>query len=197
MRPLYFDIEIAQDYSVPDELYEKAKVKHELQYMFLPAYNQVIAISIGAFSKKTGEFVTKEIDWSEEDMIRQFFQIVEKDDYLLIWYNIKGFDLPFIIHRAMKYWIKIPQKLKIHKVKPWDITFMLDLMEVLKYSGQRFYSLSDVCLTLSIPVKNTMEWSEVQEAFEQWRINDIKKYCSEDTVATFELHQKLIALNLI
>jgi len=46
MRPLYLDIEIARDFSVDDELYEKAKLKHELQYMFLPAYNQIIAISI-------------------------------------------------------------------------------------------------------------------------------------------------------
>jgi len=197
MRPLYLDIEIARDFSVDDELYEKAKLKHELQYMFLPAYNQIIAISIWGYSKKTWEFLTKELDGSEEAMIQELFATIEKDDYQIIWYNIVGFDLPFIIHRALKYGIKIPQRLKVHGVKPWDVAWHLDLMSVLSYTGKRFYSLHDVCLTLGIPVKTWMEWDQVQEAFEQWRLREIQEYCTEDVAATQTLHQKLIALNLL
>ena len=44
---LFLDIETARDSSIPDELYNAAILKNENQYMFLPAYNKIIALCIG------------------------------------------------------------------------------------------------------------------------------------------------------
>lgn len=44
---LFLDIEIARDDLVPHEFYLLAQEKHPEQYMFLPAYNKIIALCIG------------------------------------------------------------------------------------------------------------------------------------------------------
>ena len=130
-------------------------------------------------------------------MITELFKYIDK--FTLTGFNILGFDLPFVTLRAMHYGIQIPDVLKTFGLKPWEYgNRFLDLMQVLKITGTRYYNLSDMCLLLGIPTpKIDMDGSQVQQFYNDGRIEEIRQYCSKDVEASYLLHQKLISLNLL
>lgn len=192
---LYIDIETVRDITIPDSLFSIAEEKNPQQINFIPTYNQIIAISIGWLKEWT--FKTKSLQGTEPEMIRELFTFIDR--YTLVGFNILSFDLPMIALRAMHHGIPIPPALKTYGLKPWEYwDRYLDLMQVLKITGTRYYSLSDMCLLLGIPTpKADMDGSQVQQFYDEWRIEEIQQYCSKDVEASYLLHQKLISLNLL
>jgi len=195
MNNLYLDIETARDPTIPDSLFSIAEEKNPQQINFLPTYNQIIAISIGWL--KDGTFKVKSILGTEKDMIEKIF--VYLDSFTLTGFNILSFDLPMIALRAMHHGIKIPPALKTFGLKPWEYwDRYLDLMQVLKITGTRYYNLADMCMLLGIPTpKSDMDGSQVQDFYDAGLIEEIRQYCSKDVEASYLLHQKLISLNLL
>ena len=192
---LYIDIEIARDTSIPDNIFSIAQEKNPDQISFLPAYNKVIAIAIGWL--KDWELKVKSLQGSEEEMIRELFWFIDR--YTITGFNILWFDLPFITLRAMKYGIMVPPTLKTFGVKPWDMwDRFLDLMQVFKITGARYYNLADLCLLLGIQTpKITMDGSMVQWFYDDGKLSDIEEYNRADVRATYDLHQKAISLKLL
>lgn len=192
---LFLDIEIARDDLIAHELYLSAQEKHPEQYMFLPAYNKIIALCIGGINKD-GVFSVKALEWTEQQMLERFFAFIDR--YTIIGYNILQFDLPFIIHRAMHYGLRIPDCLRTFWKKPWEITNVIDLMQVSKTFGMRYYPLNDMCiLTWIQSPKDWLDGSQVQQAYDDGRIDDITHYCIADVVATKNLFDKFLELNLL
>ena len=192
---LFLDIETARDSSIPDELYNAAILKNENQYMFLPAYNKIIALCIGWINKEW-VFSVKSLEWDEREMLEKFFSFIDR--YVIIGYNVLQFDLPFIIHRAMHYGLRIPDCLRTFWKKPWEINNVIDLMQVSKSFGLRYYSLNDMCLLLGIASpKDGMDGSQIQQAYDDGKLDDIVHYCMADIVATKNLFDKFVTLNLL
>ena len=192
---LYIDIETVKDPTIHDGLFSIAEEKNPQQINFLPTYNQIIAISIGWL--KDNAFTTRSLKGTEPEMITELFKYVDK--FTLTGFNILWFDLPMIVLRAMHHNISIPPILRTFWVKPWDMTDrFLDLMQVMKITGTRYYSLSDMCLLLGIPTpKADMDGSQIQQLYNDGRIKEIEQYCCKDVEASYLLHQKLILLNLL
>lgn len=192
---LYIDIEIARDTTVPDDLFSIARDKNPDQISFLPAYNQVIAIAIGGM--KDGTFQIRSLKGTEPEMITELFRYVDK--FTLTGFNILSFDLPFIALRAMHHNIPVPSILKTFGLKPWEYgDRYLDLMQVFKVTGTRYYNLADMCLLLGIPTPKTMmDGSQVQQFYDEGKLSDIEEYNRADVRATYDLHQKAISLKLL
>ncbi len=192
---LYIDIETVRDITIPDSLFSIAEEKNPQQINFLPTYNQIIAISIGWI--KDWVFKTKSLQGTEPEMIRELFTFIDR--YTLVGFNILSFDLPMIALRAMHHGIPIPPILKVYDLKPWQYwDRFLDLMQVLKITGTRYYNLADMCMLLGIPTpKADMDGTQVQQFYNEGRIEEIRQYCSKDVEASYLLHQKLISLNLL
>lgn len=219
---IFFDIETISEFSLKSrnlggstlielneniEIYNTYKDYQSLQEKygeglnFMPEYNKILTIVVGV---KTNEGIQiKNLDGSEQDQIKKFFEIVEKDYNktapILCGHNIKNFDLPFIIKRALKYGIKIPQRLKAHGKKPREMENILDLFEVYKYlsfSGKG--SLDLICNFLDIPTpKQGIDGSQVQKYFDDWKESEILEYCKRDVEATMKVYDKFLELNLI
>ena len=192
---LYIDIETVRDETIPDSLFSIAQEKNPQQINFLPTYNKIIAISIGWI--KDWVFKVKSLQGTEAEMITELFKYVDK--FTLTGFNILGFDLPMIVLRAMKYGIPIPPILRTYGVKPWEMwDRFLDLMQVMKITGARYYNLADMCILLGIPTpKYDMDGSQVQQFYNEGRLSEIQQYCCKDVEASYLLHQKLISLNLL
>lgn len=192
---LYLDIETVRDATIPDSLFSIAEEKNPQQINFLPTYNKVISISIGWV--KDWVFKVKSLEGTEPEMITELFKYIDK--FTLIGFNILGFDLPMITLRAMKHSIPIPPILRTYGVKPWDMTDrFLDLMQVMKITGTRYYNLADICLLLGIPTPKTdMDGSQVQQFYNEGRLEEIQQYCSKDVEASYLLHKKLIDLKVL
>lgn len=181
--------------------YSKLKDLHGDGLNFMPEYNKILTITVGV---KTAEGIKVEnLKGSEKEQIQKFFEIADKKykDGLpsFCGHNIKNFDLPFIIKRALHHGIKIPDRLKAYWKKPREMDYFIDLFEVYKYlsfSGKG--SLDLICNFLDIPTpKEGIDGSQVQEYHDQGKDEEILEYCKRDVEATIKVYEKFLDLNLI
>ncbi len=195
---IFFDIETTLDETISRKVLEVHKESMESEgkegFDFMPEYHQILTITTGV--KTTEGIVVKNLEGSEYEQIVKFFEIAEKNQ--LCGFNIKGFDIPFIVKRALHYGIPIPNSLKLFGKKPWDMENMIDLYEVYKHTGYKSGSLDIVCKFLSIPTpKSGIEWSEVQRAHDEGRDEEIREYCKRDVEATILVYEKFKSLNFM
>ncbi len=164
---------------------------------FMPEYNRVLCISI--WFKNTDWWISsRTYRWDEKEIIKKFFEAIKWRS--ICWFNIKGFDNPFILKRALKHWIDIPWALKMFWKKPWEMDHIIDLQEVYK-SGvfSSFSNLDLVCnhLWITSPKDEWIDWSQVQEFYDKWKEKDIILYCERDVRATIEVYNYFRQYNLI
>lgn len=197
---IFFDIETISDFSIKQREQKKfslLKEKYEDKLNFMPEYNKILCISAW-YINSNNEIIIKSFSWSEENIIKDFLKAIWWN--MIGWYNIKWFDLPFIIKRALKYKIEIPSSLKFFWKKPWELEHIIDLQEVYKnWVFSSFSSLDLVCnfLWITSPKNKWIDWSQVQEFYDNWKEKEIIKYCERDVNATIEVYNYFKQYNLI
>jgi DNA polymerase elongation subunit (family B) len=125
--------------------------------------------------------------------------------HTIVGFNIIGFDIPFIVRRAMKYGLRsLVSRLYINK--PWGARGIVDLRQVWGM-GDRYAKgrLTDVAQHLGIEVKPTIDGKEVPklwarrlefEDFAPYR-QQIVDHSIEDARVTRELAFKLEAFGVL
>lgn len=210
MIKLFFDIETIEDVSVPLEIREKNKEKYWDDYNFLPEFHRILCISCGYRTKSLSKtedqeeikiksfslIWSKDVSESEKQMIVDFYKAI---DWVILWgFNIKNFDIPFIIKRGLKLWIPVPISLRSFGKKPWEFDNLIDLYDVYKFMGRTSANLENVCLMVWIPTpKDGIDWSQVQEYFNQWKLQEIVDYCERDVEASILVYEKFKELNVV
>jgi predicted PolB exonuclease-like 3'-5' exonuclease len=210
---IFFDIETVFKYEKTGEKeakeIDKALEKYGEGFNFMPEFNKILTITVGI---KTAEGVKIEnLEGSEEEQIKKFFDILDKVYTVkrdgkdvkiapkLCGHNIKNFDIPFIVKRAMGYGIKLPDRLKAFGKKPWEMDHFIDLYEAYNYLAFRGKgSLDLICNHLEIPTpKQGIDGSEVQAYHDQGKDKEILEYCKRDVEATIAVYDKFVDLNFI
>lgn len=172
-----------------------------------PEWGRVVCISIGqikfnehgdpiSFGKKSfyGE--------DEKTIVEEFMTTASKifanyPKMNFVGHNIKGFDLPFLIKRAIIHGIRVPQQFWLQKQKPWE-NCLLDTYEIWKFGGYNSAKLGLLTELLDIPSpKDLMAGPEVNRYFWQGRIEEIKDYCEKDIEASANLILRLSGKPLI
>jgi len=172
--------------------------KYQDKLNFMPEYNKILCISCWYIHNDTWEIITKSISWAEEDVINKFFEFIGWRQ--ISGWNILWFDIPFIIKRALYYKIKIPESLKFYWRKPWDMTHIIDLKDIYKnWVYWAFCSLDLACkfLWITSPKDKWIDWSQVQEFYDNWKEKEIIEYCERDVKATIEVYNYFKEFNLI
>ena len=141
-----------------------------------------------------------EPDEPEQDLIRRFFEGIEKYTPQLVSWNGSGFDLPVLNYRALVH--------GVHAARFWDMgeddrdfkwnnyisryhSRHLDLMDVLAmYQGRGNAPLDELAQLAGLPGKLGMDGSKVWEAFQQGHIAAIRNYCETDVANTYLLYQR-------
>lgn len=188
---IYLDIE-----TVSSEWYKDKHIdKYWERINFMPELNKIITICLWTETKDW--IVVKNLEWGEYEQIQKFFEAIKWNK--ICWFNIKKFDIPFIIKRALHYKITIPNDLKIFWKKPWEIDNIIDLQEI--YSYWIFWSIWNMDLIsdflgLDNP-KSWIDWSMVQKFYDEWKISEIIDYCKRDVLTNIQLHKYFISTNLI
>ncbi len=131
----------------------------------------------------------------EAELIRRFFEGIEKYTPQLVSWNGGGFDLPVLHYRAMVHGIAAPRY--------WDMgeddrefkwnnyisryhTRHLDLMDLLAmYQPRANAPLDEMAQLCGFPGKLGMDGSKVWEAFRQGEIAAIRNYCETDVANTY------------
>ncbi|MHA2011207.1 MAG: ribonuclease H-like domain-containing protein [Candidatus Helarchaeota archaeon] len=139
-------------------------------------------IAIGC-RKENETFIFMKLD--EEQMLSEFWTWLNKqENWKLIGYNIISFDLHFLIHRSLKYGIKM-----INKRILLDKT--VDIMTELNFFN-KFRKLQDYAKLLGINGKyNNYDGSKIPVLFEYYEYDEIRRYLEQDLEMTYYLWQKI------
>jgi 3'-5' exonuclease len=134
---------------------------------------------------------------SEVELIRRFFDGIEKYTPQLVSWNGGGFDLPVLHYRCLVHGLSAPRY--------WDMgdddrefrfnnylgryhTRHIDLMDLLAlYQGRNYAPLDDLARLAGLPGKLGMDGSKVWDAYQDGKIDSIRNYCETDTANTYLL----------
>ena len=106
----------------------------------------------------------------------------------LIGHASRYFDFPFLAKRYIANLLSVPGGLDESNAKPWEMK-NLDTNELWRGFGTGpGSSLQALCTLLNVPIsKVDLVGDEVGEAYFNGELDRISKYCSLDTIATFNV----------
>lgn len=164
---------------------------------FQPAHLQrVVAISV-ALRQGDGFrcWSLGEEGSDEAELVRRFFDGIDKYRPVIVSWNGGGFDLPVLHYRALVHGIQAPRYWDtghFDREAKWDNYLgryqfrHTDLMDVLAmYTGRNNAPLQEIALLLGLPGKLGMDGSKVFDAYREGRIADIRAYCETDVLNTW------------
>ncbi len=136
----------------------------------------------------------------EPELIRRFFDGIEKYTPQLVSWNGGGFDLPVLNHRALihgvtaaKYWDwgDDDREFKFNNYLSRFHTRHLDLMDVMaQFQPRAGAGLDAVARLCGFPGKLGMDGSEVAASVAAGRILEVRSYCECDVLNTYLVYQR-------
>lgn len=161
-----------------------------------PEYGKIVCISFGF--KKDGviqKHCYKIENDNESDLIEKIYKLFVKLNFtrIIAGWNIKHFDIPYIIRKLLIYGFKLPENLNFSNKKPWEIQ-ILDLKELWKMGSNLDVTFEDACQALSIDdPKIDIDGSQVYETyyFVENGIDKIGDYCDRDLTAMWDFIELL------
>jgi predicted PolB exonuclease-like 3'-5' exonuclease len=207
---LVFDIETIPDvaglrrlWDIADEASDAAVVELASQRRrqatgsdFLPCHlHRVVAISCALRERDTVRvWSLGSAEDGERELVKRFFDGIDKYTPQLVSWNGSGFDLPVLHYRALFHGIAAPRY--------WDMgdddrdfkwnnyisrfhSRHIDLMDLLAgYQNRAFAPLDDVAQLCGLPGKLGMDGSKVWQAWCDGKIGAIRDYCETDVANT-------------
>ncbi len=128
-----------------------------------------------------------------QDLNNHFNRLLGDNPRLILTgFNVKGFDMPFLMKRMIINGIEPSPIIDVANEKPWNVT-ALDLMELWRGTSFGNSSLLSVATALGLPSpKDGIDGSMVSEAFWNGRIKEISAYCVRDTETVLNIYRKLV-----
>jgi len=169
---------------------------------FVPLhYQRVVAIACAlrdGTAFKIGSVGT--VDDPEPELIRRFFDLIDKHTPQLVSWNGSAFDLPVLSYRALVHgvtasrfwdWGDDDRDFKFNNYLARYHSRHLDLMDVLAmYQPRASAGLDAMARLCGFPGKLGMDGSEVAAAVAAGRLADVRNYCECDVMNTYLLYQR-------
>ena len=179
-----------------------------------PEFSKIIVITCGILLKNQDESYSMKImsfaDEDEKKLLESFvkherlgaifdtippkFEKNFENYWSLSAYNGRVFDFPFIAKRLIINGLKLPKMFDYGHLKPWDLTWFLDIKEHWTF-GIYDGAVSLDCLANVFGVKSSKEslsGDKVKDAY--WvdkNLEGIKEYCEEDVRALGEIFLRM------
>jgi predicted PolB exonuclease-like 3'-5' exonuclease len=199
-----FDVEGLDEKEAIDTAQEQYANTYNTTFLPLP-YHRVVALSaviadeFGRFVK-VGDFGGGEDD--EEAIIRDFFGYIERKNPKLVSFNGRGFDMPMLLIRAMRYNISFPawfdqDNRMLNKTK-WENYrqryaegFHTDLLDSMgSFGAVRNLKLDTLCAMAGLPGKYDVSGDQVTDLYYADKLDKIREYCQSDVLNTYWLYLK-------
>jgi predicted PolB exonuclease-like 3'-5' exonuclease len=211
---LVFDVETVPDvdglrsvHKLPAELSDDAVLDWIAQQRraqtgndFLPVLYQKI-VAIACVLRDDGGLKAASVgtrDDAEPELIRRFFDLIDRHTPQLVSWNGSGFDLPVLNHRALIHgccaakfwdWGDDDRDFKFNSYLGRYHTRHIDLMDVLSmYQPRNYAGLDAVARLCGFPGKLGMDGAAVLAAVRAGRIDDVRRYCETDVMNTYLLY---------
>lgn len=199
-RKLY-DLNDLDDSEVAQVLFSKQREKKG-DSEFLPHYlHQIVAIS--AVLRSGEQFKVWSLgdtNSNEKEIIRRFFDGIDRYSPTLVSWNGGGFDLPVLHYRSLVHGISAPRY--------WDTgeddrdfkwnnylnrfhSRHTDLMDVLSgYQNRAAAPLDRIAVLLDLPGKMGQSGANIWKQYQQGKIDQIRDYCETDVLNTYLVYLK-------
>lgn len=156
---------------------------------FLPPMFHKIVSWVGLWVDAKGQPKQKEA-WSgenENEGLKTLFQeLLTYKDFNLIHHNGRGFDLPVMEYRALKFSLQMPPRLSHREIKYRFSANNVDLVdEFSNYGASSWPKLKHLGMLIDIPFKQVSEGNIVYEQYVKGEFKNIENYCYEDVMATY------------
>jgi len=164
---------------------------------FLPLHqHRIVAISVAL---RTGDsfrvWSLGDEDSDEGELVRRFFDGIDRYTPDLVSWNGSGFDLPVLHYRALKHGIQAARYWEIGD-SDRDFRFNnymsrfhwrhVDLMDVLAgFQMRGRASLDQTAVLLGYPGKLGMSGDKVWDRYREGGLGDIRDYCETDVINTW------------
>lgn len=207
---IFIDVETAPKYPSA-ESFEKAEpklwqlwLKKERDFTdcaLFAEFGRVVCISVGALDK-SGKFKRVSFTGDELTVLNQWAQMMGKLGNNIKYiggHNLKEFDIPFLIKRLTLKGMQLPKFLQIHGLKPWEMDFVIDTMEIWRcgsFRGNVSLQVLTLCFGLVDPKENT-DGGMVWELARDGKYQEIAKYCEGDVLATAQVFCKMHGFDII
>lgn len=196
-RTLY-DLEGLSDKEVAQVMFTKRRERTDSE--FLPVHLQKV-VAISAVLRSGDSFKVwslGDLDADEAEIIRRFFDGIDKYTPTIVTWNGSGFDLPVLNHRAMVHLIAAPRywdngdddrEFRFNNYLSRYHYRHTDLMDVLNaYQPRGAASLDQMAQLCGLPGKLGMDGSKVWDAYQQGELKAIRDYCETDALNTYLLY---------
>jgi predicted PolB exonuclease-like 3'-5' exonuclease len=158
--------------------------------------HRIVAISVGMRTREGFKaWSLGEPESPEPELVRRYFDGIERYSPTLVSWNGSGFDLPVLHYRALRHRI---QAHRYWEMGDEDQSFRwnnyisrfhwrhVDLMDVLAgFQGRGRVRLDSMAQLLGLPGKIGMTGEGVWAAHLEGRTEDIRNYCETDVVNTY------------
>jgi len=190
-----WDLGDISDESVASAMFFKQQQKSGSD--FLPLHqHRIVAISVALRTGDTFKvWSLGEEDADEAELVRRFYDGIDRYTPDLISWNGGGFDLPVLHYRALKHGVQAP---RYWEMGDSDREFRfnnylsrfhwrhVDLMDVLAgFQPRARASLDQTAVLLGYPGKLGMSGDKVWDRFLEGGIDDIRDYCETDVINTW------------
>jgi predicted PolB exonuclease-like 3'-5' exonuclease len=131
----------------------------------------------------------------EAELIRRFFDGIERYTPTLVTWNGGGFDLPVLHYRALKHGVAAPrywetgaddQSFRFNNYLNRFHERHTDLMDVLSnYQARAVAPLDEIAVMLGLPGKMGISGADVWDKYLAGRLEEIRDYCETDALNTY------------
>jgi predicted PolB exonuclease-like 3'-5' exonuclease len=178
-----------------EEAYQQVRqrLQQEQGNDFFPlSFHVPISIAVGQVNDErvlTAVEAIHETDYSEEALVRSFWQRFERFPGTLVTFNGRNFDLPVLELQALKYGCTAQRYFSGKARNRYAEEGHYDLYDFLtNYGAHRLRGGFNVLAKLiGLPGKMEIDGSMVQQLWEEGRLPDIHRYCRQDVMQTYFL----------
>lgn len=182
-----YDTYLHKDFESIDEAYLN-------RCSLVSTYGSICCISMGFQIDDNEMNINSIYGEDEKEIILKFNKNLEKaskNGFYLTGYNIKHFDIPWVLHKMHRYGIVPAPILNIYNIKPWEMR-VIDMYEDWKQKTYSTYSFEEVCYELGVQTpKDDICGKDVHPLYWKGELERIKVYCEKDIKASIEVEKKI------
>jgi len=171
----------------------RERLRQEQGNDFFPlSFHVPISIAVGQVNDErvlTAVETVGETDYSEESIVRTFWQRLERFSGTLVTFNGRNFDLPVLELHALKYGCQAHRYFSGKARNRYAEEGHFDLYDFLtNYGVHRLRGgFNLLAKMIGLPGKTEIDGSMVQQLWQEGRLPDIHRYCRHDVIQTYFL----------
>jgi hypothetical protein len=171
----------------------RERLRQEQGNDFFPlSFHIPISIAVGQVNDErvlTAVETVNEDDYSEEAIVRTFWQRLERFSGALVTFNGRSFDLPVLELHALKYGCQAHRYFSGKARNRYAEEGHFDLYDFLtNYGVHRLRGgFNLLAKMIGLPGKTEIDGSMVQQLWQEQRLGDIHRYCRHDVIQTYFL----------